>query len=220
MDGVLIQSREIIELAWTTVARQYAIAVDQAFIDEHIHGRPGGYTLQALFGRFDARKRAAIKQEVDAIEERSACALMPGVAELIGRLKGRVPMALVTSSWRARVEHVLQQHDLVSAFDTVICRDDVRHGKPAPDPYHLAAARLGCRGDECLVFEDSVSGVQSATGSGALCIGIGDDPTLTGHGAVCAYADFTRLPVSLAAESAHGYADGGLVLGAREAVLS
>lgn len=213
MDGVLIQSREVIERAWTTVARQYGVSVDQAFIDEHIHGRPGGYTLKALFAEFDEAQRVAIKREVDSIEQVSNCALVPGVATLISRLREHaVPLALVTSSWRARVEHVLQQHDLTSAFDSIICRDDVHRGKPAPDPYRLAAAHLGRQSDECLVFEDSVSGVQSAVSSGALCIGIGDDPTLTAHGAAGTYADFTQLALALNGRGAHGYADGALYI--------
>ncbi|WP_426238070.1 HAD family hydrolase [Pseudomonas sp. TWP3-2] len=198
MDGVLIQSRDVIEFAWTSVARKYGVGVDQTFIDDHIHGRPGGHTLQTLFGQFDEDQRVAIKQEVDAIEQVSKCPMVPGVAAFIARLKDRaVPLALVTSSWRARVDHVLQQHDLTDVFDSIICRDDVRSGKPAPDPYCLAAAQLGRQSAECLVFEDSVSGVQSAVSSGAECIGIGDDPTLIAHGAAHSYMDFTLLPISL-----------------------
>ncbi len=215
MDGVLIQSREVIEHAWTTVAREYGVSVDQDFIDEHIHGRLGGYTLKTLFAEFGEAQQVAIKREVDAIEQVTNCALVPGVAALIARLREHaVPLALVTSSWRARVDHVLQQHDLMSAFDSIICRDDVRSGKPAPDPYRLAAAQLGRQSDECLVFEDSVSGVQSAVSSGALCIGIGDDPTLTAHGAAGVYADFTRLALRLDGRGAHGYADGALFINA------
>ncbi|WP_336837912.1 HAD family phosphatase [Pseudomonas koreensis] len=215
MDGVLIQSREVIEHAWTTVAREYGVSVDQDFIDEHIHGRPGGYTLKTLFAEFGEAQQVAIKREVDAIEQVTNCALVPGVAALIARLREHaVPLALVTSSWRARVDHVLQQHDLMSAFDSIICRDDVRSGKPAPDPYRLAAAQLGRQSDECLVFEDSVSGVQSAVSSGALCIGIGDDPALTAHGAAGVYADFTRLALRLDGRGAHGYADGALFINA------
>ncbi|RBJ70937.1 HAD family phosphatase, partial [Pseudomonas sp. MWU12-2534b] len=94
MDGVLIQSREVIEHAWTTVAREYGISVDQAFIDEHIHGRPGGYTLNTLFAEFDEAQRVAIKREGDAIEQVTNCALVPGVAALVARLREQgVPLA-------------------------------------------------------------------------------------------------------------------------------
>ncbi|RON54530.1 HAD family hydrolase [Pseudomonas frederiksbergensis] len=218
MDGVLIQSREVIEFAWTSVARRYGVAVDQAFITEHIHGRPGGHTLNALFGQFDEEQRQAIKQQVDAAEQVSSCELVPGVATFIAQLKDcAVPMALVTSSWRERVRHVLQQHNLTSVFDSIICRDDVRSGKPAPDAYRLAAAHLERQSDECLVFEDSVSGVQSAISSGALCVGIGDDQTLTDHGATRLYADFTALPVSMTDLGPHMLGDGGLFISGRVA---
>jgi beta-phosphoglucomutase-like phosphatase (HAD superfamily) len=125
--------------------------------------------------------------------------------------------ALVTSSWRARVEHVLQQHNLTSVFDSIICRDDVRSGKPAPDAYRLAAAQLERQSDECLVFEDSVSGVQSAISSGALCVGIGEDSTLTDHGAARVYADFTALPVSLTDLGPHVFGNSGLFISGRVA---
>lgn len=218
MDGVLIQSRDVIEFAWTSVARRYGVAVDQAFITEHIHGRPGGHTMQALFGQFDEPQRVAIKQQVDAVEQVSTCALVPGVAAFIAQLKASaVPMALVTSSWRARVENVLQQHNLTSVFDSIICRDDVRSGKPAPDAYRLAAAQLERQSDECLVFEDSVSGVQSAISSGALCVGIGEDSTLTDHGAARVYADFTALPVSLTDLGPHVFGNSGLFISGRVA---
>ncbi|WP_237150574.1 MULTISPECIES: HAD family hydrolase [unclassified Pseudomonas] len=218
MDGVLIQSRDVIEFAWTSVAGRYGVAVDPAFITEHIHGRPGGHTMQALFGQFDEEQRVAIKQEVDAVEQVSTCALVPGVATFIAQLKEcAVPMALVTSSWRARVDNVLQQHNLTAVFDSIICRDDVRSGKPAPDAYRLAAAQLERQSDECLVFEDSVSGVQSAISSGALCVGIGDDSTLTDHGAARVYADFTALPVALTDLGPHVFGNSGLFISGRVA---
>ncbi|WP_437609811.1 HAD family phosphatase [Sorangium sp. So ce834] len=194
MDGVLLQSRQVIERAWTSVARAYGITLTEACIQAHIHGRPGSYTLDALFGRVSEAERQAIKQRVDAEEETAPCALVPGVAELLDALRhARVPLALVTSSWPARIGYVLRQHDLRSAFATVISRDDVALGKPHPDSYLLAARRLEVPIAECLVFEDSESGVKAAVQSGALCVGIGGDPTLLRHGARAIYQDFRGL---------------------------
>lgn len=194
MDGVLIQSRSVIERAWTSVAHQYGISVDKAFIDEHIHGRPGAYTLDVLFADIDPAQRHHIKQQVDAIEEVSECAMVPGVAHLIKQLRDHnLPMALVTSSWPARIAHVLRQHQLEAVFDCIITRDDVIYGKPAPDAYVLAAQQLHRSPTECLVFEDSVSGVQAAVGSGALCVGIGHDPFLTDYGASTLFPDFEAI---------------------------
>ncbi|WP_263140337.1 HAD family phosphatase [Pseudomonas sp. RIT-PI-AD] len=216
MDGVLIQSRELIERAWVSVARSEGIAVSPAFIHEHIHGRPGEYTLQRLFADFDPAQRRRIKRRVDAIEEVGDCSLVPGVAKLIAQLRdGAVPLALVTSSWPARIEHVLRQHELEDTFDCVVSREDVDAGKPAPDCYRLAAQRLDRPPHECLVFEDSLSGVRSAVDSGALCLAIGGDPTLvTDGGAAAVYADFEALPVAQARTSTHAFDGGGLFIGA------
>ncbi|AZF53735.1 Putative hydrolase [Pseudomonas sp. R4-34-07] len=195
MDGVLIQSRQVIEHAWTSVAREYGVEISQDFIHEHIHGRPGEYTLHALFPNFNQPTRSIIKKQVDAAEEVAACLLVPGVRELISQLREcSVPLALVTSSWPARIAYVLEQHGLETSFDCRVSREDVSNGKPAPDCYQLAARKLNTPINECLVFEDSVSGVQSAVSSGAWCIGIGSDVSLSNYGAKAVYTDFNTLP--------------------------
>nr|WP_256659038.1 HAD family phosphatase [Pseudomonas sp. R4-39-08] len=115
--------------------------------------------------------------------------------ELISQLRERsVPLALVTSSWPARIAYVLEQHGLETSFDCRVSREDVSNGKPAPDCYQLAARKLNTPINECLVFEDSVSGVQSAVSSGAWCIGIGSDVSLSNYGAKAVYTDFNTLP--------------------------
>lgn len=198
MDGVLIQSRQVIESAWIRVAREYGIELSEADLNEYVHGRPGNYTLNYLFGRYNVEERQTIKRRVDALEESSDCELVVGVADMILQLQRlRVPFALVTSSWPARISHVLMQHGLAGSFSVVVTRDDVISGKPAPDCYLLAAARLEVPVSECMVFEDSTNGVRSAISAGAVCIGIGGDDNLQSHGAIFCCADFRNLQVQL-----------------------
>ncbi|MDQ0740778.1 HAD family phosphatase [Pseudomonas sp. W4I3] len=214
MDGVLIQSRDVIEHAWSSVARKYGVEISQDFIHEHIHGRPGEYTLDALFPSFDQPTRRIIKEQVDAAEEVAVCSLVPGVATLISHLRERsVPLALVTSSWPARIAYVLNHHRLETAFECIVSREDVSSGKPAPDCYQLAARKLNNPINECLVFEDSVSGVQSAVSSGAICLGIGHDVSLRNHGAKSVYADFNALPTIESSTPTSRLTENGLVLG-------
>ncbi|MCA4131026.1 HAD family phosphatase, partial [Pseudomonas aeruginosa] len=140
MDGVLISSREAIAAAWSRVAGEQGVALGPDCLRDHVHGRPGGYTLDYLFGHLPMERRRILKQRVDALEEGADCPLLPGVAAVIRQLRWLdVPLALVTSSWPARIDHVLRQHDLQAAFRTLVSRDDVVHGKPAPDGYRLAA---------------------------------------------------------------------------------
>lgn len=214
MDGVLIQSREVIEHAWSSVAREYGIEVSQGFIHEHIHGRPGEYTLQALFPNFNQPTRRTIKEQVDAAEEVAVCSLVPGVAKLIAQLRERsVPLALVTSSWPARIAYVLSHHGLETAFECIVSREDVSRGKPAPDCYQLAARKLNTPINECLVFEDSVSGVQSAVSGGAKCLGIGNDASLINYGAKAVYTDFNALPTIESSTPTSLFTEKGLVVG-------
>lgn len=214
MDGVLIQSRAVIERAWTDVAYDYGITVSEEFIHHHIHGRPGEYTLKMLFGEFNTEHRCIIKKQVDAAEESAPCALVPGVAILIAQLQEcGVPLALVTSSWPQRIENVLRQHGLEKSFDCVVSREDVTNGKPAPDCYELAAKKLDRNTCQCLVFEDSSSGVRSAVSSGALCLGIGGDTSLLIDGAAAVYLDFNMLPVVSCMMNTHSFDGRGLILG-------
>jgi sugar-phosphatase len=196
MDGVIIDSRAVIELAWREAARRHAgQPLSDRDIREHVHGRTGRHTIAALFPGHSEAERQAIWAEVDAMEETARYDPVPGVRELIATLSARqVATGLVTSSWPAKIRHVIAQLGLHGMFRVIVSRDDVARGKPDPDPYLTGCRRIGCRPAQCLVFEDSVSGVRSATAAGATCIGIGIGGTdLIEAGACLTVPDFTHL---------------------------
>src|SRR4051812_36201659 len=83
MDGVLIQSREVIQETWLRVARDYGIDVREADIHEHIHGRPGSHTLNTLFHGIPKMERLIAKQRVDSLEETADCDLTEGTTCLL-----------------------------------------------------------------------------------------------------------------------------------------
>lgn len=96
----------------------------------------------------------------------------PGARELLADLAAQgVPNALVTMSWTALAE-VLVQDLPDGTFDTVVTGDQVARGKPAPDPYLLAAERLGVAPRDCVALEDSPTGVRSALAAGVPTIAI------------------------------------------------
>jgi HAD superfamily hydrolase (TIGR01509 family) len=79
---------------------------------------------------------------------------------------------LATMSRCEQATRVLDILDLHSAFDFVATRDDVEHGKPDPEIYHLVADELGIRPKNCLVLEDSPSGVKAALAAGMWCVAV------------------------------------------------
>jgi pseudouridine-5'-monophosphatase len=89
---------------------------------------------------------------------------MPGAERFVSALHERgVPLALATSSGRRLFQIKSGNHTWFSRFDAIVCGDDggLRY-KPAPDIFLAAAARLECAPEGCVVFEDSLAGVEAA----------------------------------------------------------
>jgi HAD superfamily hydrolase (TIGR01509 family) len=99
--------------------------------------------------------------------------LKPGAEALLEQL-AHLPRGLVTSSRREEAHRKLAVAGIARYFDLVISFDDVTAAKPAPDPYLLAAERLGVQPDRCLVFEDSETGAEAAHRAGCRVVQVPD----------------------------------------------
>ena len=102
-------------------------------------------------------------------------ALKPGAAELLDVLdRLGLPRAIATSSSHADVRRNLVAVGLVGRFDVVVAHGGYAAGKPAPDPFLLAARRLGVEPAHCLALEDSHNGVRSAAAAGMVTVMVPD----------------------------------------------
>jgi HAD superfamily hydrolase (TIGR01509 family) len=99
--------------------------------------------------------------------------IYPGVAELIGRLEGKVRLGIVTTTWRENVETALGTAGLLGAFDRIVSKDDGQPPKPAPESYRLAMERMRLKPVSVMAVEDSPSGLASALGAGITTIALG-----------------------------------------------
>jgi beta-phosphoglucomutase-like phosphatase (HAD superfamily) len=107
-----------------------------------------------------------------------------------------VPRAVATSASRQDVHRLLGHLGLRELFDAVVTAEDVRLGKPDPEVYLLAAEGIGVAPVQCLVFEDSVVGVQAARRAGMRVIGVATahtDAELRDAGAASVVDDFEGL---------------------------
>jgi HAD superfamily hydrolase (TIGR01509 family) len=107
-------------------------------------------------------------------------ALKAGVVELLDRLDElALPRAIATSSQHAEVVRHMGHHGLGDRFHAVVANGDYPRPKPSPDPYLLAAERLGMAPQDCLALEDSHNGVRAAAAAGMMTIMVPDmlDPT-------------------------------------------
>jgi HAD superfamily hydrolase (TIGR01509 family) len=101
--------------------------------------------------------------------------LKPGARELIDDLEARgLPRAVATSAGHRAVARQLGPSGLDTRFQVIVGRGDYERGKPHPDPFLLAARRLGVAPEACLALEDSHNGVRAAAGAGMMTIMVPD----------------------------------------------
>jgi HAD superfamily hydrolase (TIGR01509 family) len=179
MDGLMLDTEPLAARAWTAAAAQVGIAFDDA-VTPRLVGRnfpDCAALIRAHHGDdypVDALMRAW-HEAYDAIVAREGIALKPGLVELLAWLeRERVPRAVATSTRRSRAQAKLVQTDLARCFAALVGGDEVARGKPAPDIYLEAAARLRVAPDACVALEDSEPGVLAALAAGMTAIMIPD----------------------------------------------
>jgi beta-phosphoglucomutase family hydrolase len=97
---------------------------------------------------------------------------VPEVLEHIEARHGQIPFAVVSGSTRDSATASLEALQLLDRFDTMVCAGDYAKSKPDPEPFLVAAERLGVAPPDCLVFEDTDMGIQAATAAGMASVKI------------------------------------------------
>lgn len=173
MDGVLIDTHWPVTDFWQKYARRYGVQISQADWTQHIYGCPAAHTLDVVFPHLPAGDRQAILNDLVTYEVNLTYTAMAGAVPFLHLLaRHNIPLALVTSGEMWKVNAVTAQLGLDNIFAACVTAGDIRQGKPHPDCYLLAAQQLQKRPEQCLVFEDSISGVTAAATAGAYCIGV------------------------------------------------
>lgn len=160
LDGTLVDSESVIERAWMVWADEFGLTAED-FARIPMHGRTAIEIVADLVAAdsADVALRRIIELETDA----DGVVAFPGARELTTALPKR-RWAVVTSG-----SHVIATNRLkAAAIDppALVTADDVRQGKPHPEPFLTGAERLGVEPGRCLVIEDSVSGLQAARAAG------------------------------------------------------
>lgn len=200
MDGVLVDTEEAVSAFWRDLASRYGIALSPEDFHRHVYGVPASHTLDVLFSHLNERERTDALAFLYAGELEGPYREIPGALDLLRALRERdIPTALVTSAEPLKLDAVSRSLEVGGLFATTLTRQDIRHGKPDPEGYLLAAARLGVAPANCLVLEDALSGVQAAIAAGSTCIGVtGAEraPALLAAGAAMVVPDLRSIAIS------------------------
>lgn len=163
MDGTLLSSLDSVVRCWNRWAREQGVAPAD-FARVELHGRPAAEIVADLV---PAERAPAALARIEELETEDVggggVALLPGTEALLRTLPER-RWAVVTSATRALAEARLRQTGIEPPL--LVAADDITRGKPDPEPFLLAARKLGADPARCVVFEDAPAGLQAARAAG------------------------------------------------------
>ena len=169
-DGTLVDSMPLHYIAWVESLQQHDAPFE--FTEEVFYAHAGikeqdvVKILNAQYGtNIDPVSVDELKMEIFSKRIPEVQPVRP-VAEFAKSLAGRFPMAVASGSEEPTVRGCLEATGLIHLFETIITPKLVKHGKPAPDMFLLAAERMGIPPSECLVLEDGNSGLEAAKAAG------------------------------------------------------
>jgi beta-phosphoglucomutase family hydrolase len=174
MDGVLTDSEPLYHQGLNEVLREFGLEMT-----EEEHNELLGATVEATWDAiFEKHSPPKSYEECVARYDRAMVRLLslpreplPGVRETLAELRRRrIPLALASSSWPNWVAALLRSTGLEGFFDITVSSTAVKNGKPAPDIFLYTAERLGVQPEQCIVIEDSRSGVKAGKAAGMYVI--------------------------------------------------
>ena len=178
LDGTLVDSAEQHWESWRYAleAEGFAVGYDQF---RQTFGMRNDAILSGWLG--SRASPADIKRIGDAKELRyrelvvsGGSSPLPGAAEWVHRLRGKGwRQAVASSAPRANVDVLVKVLGLAEDFDALVAAEDVKRGKPEPEVFLTAAARLQVPADCCVVVEDAPAGIEAAGRAGMHSVGIG-----------------------------------------------
>jgi sugar-phosphatase len=194
LDGVLVDSSAVVYRHWTAWGRSRGLAPDDVM--HTAHGRRPIDTLRLLAPELDEtqRQREAARIVQGETTDFEGMRVLPGAVAFVDSL-AEFPWTIATSGPRL-VALARLRFAGISIPGTIVTAEDVALGKPAPDPYRLAAQRLATAPEQCIVLEDSPAGIRAALAAGAAVIGVRtthSDSALRDAGAVELVDDLSAL---------------------------
>lgn len=182
LDGVLIDSMPMHTEAWKAYLER--LGVEQEYIEQRMHGKRNSELVRDLIGAdlaedvvFEhgaAKERLFREMILEADLDRFR---IPGLTEFLERYRA-VPMAVASNAEPQNIDFVLDRLHLREFFPITVDGSQVKRPKPFPDVYLRAASSLGMKPANCIVFEDSPTGVGAGVAAGMRVVGVETTPTV------------------------------------------
>jgi HAD superfamily hydrolase (TIGR01509 family) len=173
-DGTIADSMPLHYVAWKRVLGEW-----NCELAEEVFYAWGGMPVAEIIATLNERN--GLTMPVEEIQRRKEqlyfdilpeLKAVPEVLEHIEFSHGHIPFAVVSGSTRDSVTRSLTALGILDKFETLVCAGDYTRSKPDPEPFLIAAKRLGVKPEQCLVFEDTEMGIQSAIAAGMASVKI------------------------------------------------
>jgi len=180
LDGTLVDSENYHWLAWRDTMANEGVALTFEQFRETFGWRNDAILRRWLGPNADPRRMerigAAKEEQYRALVRRGGLAPLPGAAEWVRRLRAAGwAQAVASSAPRLNIEVVLEAMGLAGLFETSVSAEDVERGKPDPQVFLTAAARLGAPPQRAIVVEDAAAGIEAARRAGMRSIAVARD---------------------------------------------
>lgn len=176
MDGVIIDSNPFHKISLKQFCKKYGYDLTEEQLREKIYGRTNKDWIVNVFGPLDEQRLRAYGEEKEALFReiyQNDIKPVDGLVDFLQKLETlRLPRAIATSAPRANVDFTLSKTGTGKYFPVILDESFVSKGKPDPEIYLKTAAALKFEPANCIVFEDSLSGVKAGKSAGCKVVGI------------------------------------------------
>lgn len=177
MDGVIVHTNPYHKKAFKIFLEKHHVSLTDEELKEHVYGRTNAEIFPYIFrneytpekGEEWANEKESLFRELYKEDAKP----VPGLIHFLEELKeAGIKSAVGTSAPKENLDFILKALDLGKYFDAFLHSADVTNGKPDPEIYLKAAARLNSDPDSCVVFEDSVAGVKAGLNAGMKVVAV------------------------------------------------
>jgi HAD superfamily hydrolase (TIGR01509 family) len=176
MDGVILDSEPLHVAAFQATLGRNGHELSGDSYKSHFAGKTDeeGFTQYFAFINEEADVPNLMDEKTKDFLKLAGDNLIPypGIVQLIKQLSKEIPIALVTGSLRVEAEVALKACGIEDCFSVIVTADDISHSKPNPEGYLKALSLLNLDANQCVVVEDSPSGVKAALAAGIDCIAV------------------------------------------------
>lgn len=171
MDGTLLDNNAYHLKAWRGFLQKHGFELSDEDYLSRVSGVNSGITVRRFFGEHLSDEQVKLLQQEKETLYRQYIAPhltpLPGLLHFLKEMSRHdIPMGVATSAPHENIDFTLEGLGVADYFQVVVGAEMVKRGKPDPEIFLLAAERLGFSKEKCIVFEDSISGLQAAHASG------------------------------------------------------